>query len=87
MRRIVYDHDRKGYFFEDTGKEMKPTEENVRKIDAYDLFGCRGRQHNQSIIMRGYSFEYGDGEYEPIFSWFKNHMSLFPPELTRILSA
>ena len=81
LRHVEYSPEKRSYFYDDTGEPLKITQDNVRNLSSYDLFGCRGRQHNQSIIMRGFDYEYGEGEYEPIFEWFKTHQNLFPSEL------
>lgn len=55
------------------------TNNNINK--SVDIQGCKTLQHNIGIIRRGYSEEYGEGEYQPIYEWIKNNKSKIPQEM------
>ena len=57
-------------------------EADVEKIARrVDVAGCLTLAHNIGIIRRGYEFEYGEGEYQPIYDWIKANKSRIPTEM------
>ena len=50
-------------------------------MGSYDVFGCVQVQHNVAIISRGYSDEYGEAEYSPIYDWIKDNKEKIPVEM------
>lgn len=67
------------------GDELITDRDTIRSVlsnmTGSDRFGCASKQHNDGIIHKGYSYEYGEGEYGPIYEWFKRHVSDLPPGL------
>jgi len=48
-----------------------------------DIVGCSSLKHNFGIISKGYSYEYEEGEYEPIYQWLINNKNKIPQEIRR----
>ncbi len=59
---------------------MESVEGKIRPVKWIDIGGCINC-NNCGIIRNGYDFEYGEGEYTPIYNWIKANKSKIPSSM------
>jgi len=88
---------KKDYYITDYETYIRLYNDNPRLLDTYnkscmgsvalhtdrsvDIMGCRSLKHNIGIIPHGYSSEYGESEYKPIYDWIRANKNKIPKEM------